>query len=249
MDYAESYQFIFRNPNWTSNILCGALCLASTIVIPVIGQLAFAGYLYEIMEALHRNGGTSYPDFNISKLSDYLKRALPGFIVGLVAAVIIVPLFFAWSGICFVIPAAAASADDEVFTSIAIGFAILFWLIGLVVIGIGASLILTPLSLRGGLTNNIGDAFKFGWACDFARKTWWETIYSDLFQLAANMLLFIAGLLLFCAGVYVLIPIAWLMCAHFTFQLYRVYLSRGGEPIPLATDTSLPAGKLIPPTY
>ena len=61
-------------------------------------------------------------------------------------------------------------------------------------------------------------------------------LLSVLFFLVTSPFLGVAGLLLCCVGVY---PAqAWILLAHYHvwFQLYDLFLQRGGEPIPTKVD-------------
>jgi uncharacterized membrane protein len=51
--------------------------------------------------------------------------------------------------------------------------------------------------------------------------------------MVSSLFLVFVGLLVFCVGMYVALALVTLANAHIYFQLYQVYLSRGGKPIPL----------------
>jgi hypothetical protein len=97
-----------------------------------------------------------------------------------------------------------------------------------------------PLALRGGVSSEIGQSFNFGWAIDFIKKTWLEMILVFLFSFAVSI---VGGLLIMVTcylGMVVVIGYFFLIHAWLQYQLYRVYLSRGGEPIPLMKPAPLP---------
>src|ERR1700687_1905721 len=80
MKYIYSYRFLFESPNWLMNLLAAAICL----VVPVVGPMVFLGYVFEIIESLHRRKGSPYPDFDTKQLMKYLTRGLWPFLVRLV---------------------------------------------------------------------------------------------------------------------------------------------------------------------
>ena len=82
--YMYTYNFVFENPNWMTNVLYGFLCILSSAIIPVLGQLLFMGYQWDVVEALHRYPGRIYPDFDFNKFSYYLTRSLWPFLVSLI---------------------------------------------------------------------------------------------------------------------------------------------------------------------
>ena len=54
MRYWRAYLFPFDSPRWLANLGFLSLCILSTAVIPVIGQLLVSGYLCVVIEAMHR---------------------------------------------------------------------------------------------------------------------------------------------------------------------------------------------------
>jgi hypothetical protein len=93
---------------------------------------------------------------------------------------------------------------------------------------------MVPISLRAGYTQDFGEAFKFGFVRDFVERMWFETILSMVFLMLCSIPLMIVGMLCCFVGTYFAMAIMMLAQAHLIdYQLYAVYLSRGGEPIPL----------------
>ena len=73
---------------------------------------------------------------------------------------------------------------------------------------------------------------------------WKEILLSSLFQVAASLALVALGALVLCVGMYFTLVVAYFCWIHLHKQLYRLYLSRGGEPIPLSSklrDYAVPA--------
>jgi uncharacterized membrane protein len=62
---------------------------------------------------------------------------------------------------------------------------------------------------------------------------WRERLLSALFLLLTVFVLDIVGLLALCVGILFVGPIVALAIVHLTYQLYAVYLSRGGTPVPI----------------
>ncbi|MBC8356782.1 MAG: DUF4013 domain-containing protein [Planctomycetes bacterium] len=238
MEYMRSFHYVFENPNWVTNILFTGLCFLSTSVIPVIGQLVIQGYQFEILEALHRNPGTQYPDFDMNKLLDYLLRGFWVFLVSLVVVLVLFVVFFGLFvlGGAIVGGAGAAAGDDGAGIAIAV--------VGLIVvliafpIGIAAQMIMVPLMLRAGLTQDFGSSFDIAFVKQFIRNTWMEMILSGLFLALAGLLLYIVGAAMLCIGIFFTMSIAMLMQAHLGVQLYELHLARGGDPILMKPPTA-----------
>jgi hypothetical protein len=241
MRYMESFHYIFRNPNWATNVLMGFLCILSTQIIPVIGHLVLMGYIYEIAETLHRTNGERYPDFDFNRFSSYLMRALGPLLVSLVAMTVFLPAFALVVGAAFALPFIAGAAEaSEPVIAIAVFGAILLGLAGYLALALAYNCIMTPLCLRGAFTENVGESFQFAWSWEFAKKTWVEVSLAMLFLIMASLIASV-GLFAFCIGIYATVAIVFMMSGHLTFQIYRVYLSRGGDAIPLKSNLVPPA--------
>jgi hypothetical protein len=74
---------------------------------------------------------------------------------------------------------------------------------------------------------------------DFSKKVWFETVLVSLFLAMSLLVMFVAGFLMACVGLYFTMALASLAQAHLMYQLYQLYLSRGGEPIPLKAPVIL----------
>jgi hypothetical protein len=53
-----------------------------------------------------------------------------------------------------------------------------------------------------------------------------------------GMLLVMVGYMVFCVGAYAAIALIFVAQAHMYYQLYELYLARGGEPIPFKAPTA-----------
>ncbi|MEQ8790866.1 MAG: DUF4013 domain-containing protein [Pirellulaceae bacterium] len=233
MEYLRAFSYVFENPNWLMTLLIGGLCYFSQSVIPVVGGLLFLGYQFEVAEALLRNKGTSYPEFNFDRFSDYLMRGIWPLLVSLVVAMIaIVPVAMVMGVMMGLFGAVAQAIDDDVapvlfFLMMGVSFLLMMVLAAVM------ALFITPMTLRAGLTQQFGEAFNFRWARDFVGRTWLEMILFWCFFMMAAMVLAPLGLAVFCVGIYAVSALMVMAQAHVYYQLYSLYLARGGEPIPL----------------
>ncbi len=227
--FLESYGYIFRSPDWMLTILFTGICQ----LIPIIGPMVLMGYQFQIVEALTRNPNAVYPSFSFDFFVDYLKRGLWPFLVSLVVSLaLVVPIWLVVYGLLVVVFLAAASVEGEAGAVLAV--------LGLVVVGsavivlsVGLWLVLMPMILRSGLAQDFAEAFRFDFVKSFVGKTWKEMLLCALFLTVSGWLFASAGMLLFCVGVYFAVAVISLAQAHLFYQLYQVFLSRGGKPIPL----------------
>src|SRR5262249_45965754 len=102
-----------------------------------------------------------------------------------------------------------------------------------VVISVIVQMISVPVCLRAGFMQDFGAAFNVSWAIDFIKRTWVEMLLAMLFFLVTAPFVALAGLILCCVGIYPASALTTLAHYHVWFQLYDLFLQRGGEPIPL----------------
>jgi len=233
IEYMRAYHYVFENPNWTMNIMWGFLCLISTMVIPVVGQLVLLGYQFEVIEALLISQGARYPDFNANRFADYLGRSIWPFLVALVLLIpMVVILYAGMACVGLLVMAGAAIGGDDLGPVLAVVFG-LFGFTLLLAMWIAAMGLLTPLVLRAGLMQDFAAAFDFGWVMDFLKKTWLEIVLVSLFLMATAFALSLVGFLALCIGVFAAQALVMMAQSHLLYQLYVLYLSRGGTPVPL----------------
>jgi hypothetical protein len=241
IEYLRSYNYIFENPNWVQNVLWGALCALSTVLIPVLGQLVVMGYVYECIQVLFQTRGRQYPDFDFNRLGEYLSRSIGPFVVSIVLVVPMVLLLYAGMfaiGIGAV--AAGAAAGEEV--GPIIGAVVFFGGLAAMVLAFQVvQFLLHIMMLKAGLQQDIAAGFDIGWALDFFRRTWVEIILTTLFLGLTGMIVLLLSGLMLCVGMFAGIVVIMLAQAYVWYQLYALYLTRGGQPIPLKPIVRKPA--------
>ncbi|MCI0358392.1 MAG: DUF4013 domain-containing protein [Planctomycetaceae bacterium] len=247
LEYLRSFQYIFENPNWIMNLVWSFLCQLAGGVIPVLPALVFMGYQFEVVEGLHLERGKRYPDFDINRFMDYLTRGIWPFLVTLIVGVVLAP-FLVGIGLTVLFGSLALGASGgEDFAALGFMIGLLLTMAVMMVLGALASILATPLIIRAGLSQDFAAAFDFGWAKDFMAKMWLETLLSMLFLFFSA---FALALVTCGAGWIVIAPMIPFVSSHFYYQLYSIYLSRGGKPVPL--KPRVPAaqpGYAPPPQY
>lgn len=238
LEYSQAYRFVFENSNWVANVLLICVCNLIGGFVPILPGLVLIGYQCEVLEGLLVRPNQSYPDFKVERTMDYLIRGVWPFVIGLLASIVMIPLIL--------LAVAVPIATMILFANMAGGDAeVVVWIMApfIAVVGILAATIcniaLVPFLLRAALTQDISAALDFQFAKDFVRRMWKETLFAGLFLVALAIVAQVIGLLLFCVGVLVTVPIVQLAQVHLGMQLYRLYIYRGGEKIPL--KSAIPA--------
>ena len=249
IEYMRAYNFIFENPNWMTNVMWLALAMLIAGVVPGIGILIYIplyGYMFEVIESLHLSGGRRYPDLDMNRVERYFYRGIWPFLVGMIVGMVAGLLFvFVFYGGAIALALLAAAMGDSEATVIVMVIAVPIYVIVSALVLAATTTLIAPFIIRAGLAQDFGAAFDMAWARDYLKRTWMDTLLANLFWTVSYMVLIIVGMALFCVGMFVTIPIALLAATHLTFQCYSVYLSRGGTPIPLKPEP--PPPMMMPP--
>jgi hypothetical protein len=275
MRYWQSYRFVFQNPNWLTNVLLASVCL----LIPWVGQIVMIGYLFEVIDVLllrrpsQRTGNANdfagdassaqvmdalpanddlivatYPDFVFNRFAEYLTRGIWPFLVRLIfnMAVGVLAGFVFFVGMMIAGFAAAASHSPWLFIII-YGLFFLFYLLAMLVVGI----LTTPIYLRAGLNGDFSGAFSMEFYRDFLKRVGLECALAELFLAATGAIFSIGGLLLCYVGFFPVWALLTYAHHHLDFQLYELYLKRGGMPVPLKAQPAQPryAEKATPSSH
>jgi hypothetical protein len=229
--YFESFQYIFAHPEWTTSVLLAAVCM----LIPVLNQILMQGYMFEIVESFHRYPGHLYPKFDFNRFSQYLMRGVWPFLVGMIVGFIVqMPLFCGVYGVFVagMIAFSAGGGRESGEAAMLIMMPCMYLSIFAIIIIV--QILAAPFLLRAGLSQDFAQSFKFNWVMDFLKKMWLELILAQLFLGVVTLFVVIP---LSCATLLIgLLPLGamvFMAHGHLLWQIYTIYLARGGEPIPL----------------
>lgn len=224
MQYIRSLTSFFDNPNWGMNLLYGSLCM----LIPVVGPIVLMGYLTELL-ANHRTTGQAHKGtFDFGRFADYLSHGWQAFVVAMIISLVIMPVMFVIMAIFFI---GIALIEDVPILAISVFLlAIILYFTTIIVV----ILLTIPVMLRAALTQNIGEALRFGPAKEFVGRVGWPMVGAVLFLFVVGTALTIVGYMMCFVGMYP--AMALLICAqwHLLGQLHLLYLDRGGTPIPIS---------------
>ncbi len=211
------------------NTLLAGVC----VFIPFIGPIVIKGWLITGFWGREDERPETFPDFDFSNFGKYLERGLwpflvtlvSGLVLGMVLAIFIVPMAMVMT---LIIP-----TDNGQAGGCAAALLFVIMTVFYVVLVAALMLVLTPLTLRASITQDFAQSFNFAFVKRFIALTWKEILLSALFLIAASVVLCGAGLLVFCIGMYFATVPVYFCWIHLHKQLYALYLSRGGEAIPL----------------
>ena len=233
MNYTASVSDFFKSPKWMTNLLLGGVCG----LIPIVGPIVLLGWLITGFWARQDENFETFPDFDFSHFGKYLERGLWPFLVTFVVSLLTVPLMWIVMIPAMFVGGISAGHSKEAggcLGAIALVLVILF----VFLIVFGMMLLLTPLKLKASLTQDFGKAFDLAFVKRFVALTWKEIVLSSLFVMVSSILFACLGLVVFCVGVCFATVLTYFSWTHHQKQLYALYLSRGGEPVPLSPKLS-----------
>jgi hypothetical protein len=254
MRYWQSYRFVFNNPNWLTNLVLVAVCS----IIPILGQIVLIGYCFEIIDVLHRRRQRerigalqigadpkderildalpvdedydlgSYHDFDFNRFAEYLTRGIWPFLVQMIVhfAIGMIAGLFMFVGMMLAFSAVAATNSPILIFALYPLFLIVYAFLMMV-----AGILMTPLYLRAGLSGDFASAFSMEFYRDFMKRVGKEVVLAELFLLATGSVVSIVGLLLCYVGIFPAIALLLYVHHHLEYQLYELYLERGGVPV------------------
>ncbi|MEY4484292.1 MAG: hypothetical protein RL693_1744 [Verrucomicrobiota bacterium] len=238
MNYIESITDFFKSPKWMMNLLFGGIC----ILIPVIGPIVLMGWLITGFWSRQDESMETFPDFDFGNFSKYLERGLWPFLVLLASSFAMMILFFILVAIpSVIIGVVFGNQDSGGFIASILG--LLIFCFELVLMA-GMHLVLTPLLIRATILQDFMPSFNLAFIKKFISLTWLEIILSGLFISVAGAVLGGIGFIALCVGIYFAMALVYFGWAHLGKQLYKLYLSRGGEEIALSpklTDAAPPS--------
>lgn len=223
-DTMRMIQSPFKSPNWVMNLVWMFLCQLAGIVM--VGGIVAFGYMAEVAEA--RSGGRSddWPDFKAEKLTDYLLRGLWPFLWNLiwnmalyfivgVPALITVFLFRMLMG-------GGQDVPGMIVAIVGGGVSVALAVFGMV--------IMTASMIHSALGNDFMKGADIAWLSSYVSKMTVTSIAVGLIYTFVSFVFGAIGILLFCVGLLVVVPLMYLMAADATAQLHDIFVSRGGRP-------------------
>ncbi len=237
IEYFAAFNYFFEHPEWGNSLLMGSVCM----LIPILNAIVLAGYRYEIVEMKLRFPEQLYPKFDFARFSQYITRGIWPFLIDMIMQmVLVVPMLIIFYGSMIAIFVAVGSNERVglIVAAIVVPLVMLFF----IMVSLLLSTAMVPLYLRAGLSQDFGQTLNFRWIKDFLTKVGLPTLLFTLFLMVTGGVLGIIGYAACFVGLFpVIFLLAGPVVAHAHYQLYRLYLARGGEPIPLKPLQSEPA--------
>ena len=226
---------VVDSPNWPSNLLW--LTIAVLLQSVVVGQIFIFGYGAELIRERAGFPNRKSSDIDSNRLGDYFMLGLWPFLVYLVASMVLSVIVFVPLGILFVLLSIAASQFGELAGAIIVIAVIPLTLLA----SFAFAVVLGPVLIRAMICQDFMKSLDFQWTMSFIKLTMREMVISTLVFFVLSTAVYLLGTAIFCVGA---LPAAGLISGgmmHLLAQWYELFLSRGGEPVPPATESILDA--------
>jgi hypothetical protein len=231
MKYNASITDFFKSPAWKNNMLLGAVA----VLIPIVGPLVLFGWHITCLWARgEKQDPVDFPAFNFDKFTKYLDRGLWPFLVNLVCSLVLVPVILILQipmFLLFISPQTHSGHQQH--TGLLIAAMVLFFVLYLVVLVL-FNFITTPLLLRAIITQDFKAAFDLRFAKAFVTIVWKEILAVMVFMLGVSLCMMVITVITCYIGMFLAMPVVMFSWHHLQKQLYQLYLSRGGEAVPLS---------------
>jgi hypothetical protein len=226
LDCVQPFRFVFSNPQWVVNVLLLSLCG----MIPVIGPMVGLGFQAHVMESLYSRRTKSYPDFDMNQFMNYLTRGVWPFVASLTILLILVPVLIGYFVATFFVFAVTQPVGPGNGMELLVQFSLMaVWMVAVA----AGSVIVLPLVVAAKLTGDLKYSFNGTYLRQFLGMMWKDMLMMFLAMMLGGTIVTFAGLLLCCVGVFLSGGILSIAYAHFSFQLYELFLERGGMRLPV----------------
>ncbi len=257
MHYFHAIRFAFKSPRWPMNLLLVCVCS----LIPIVGPIVLIGYFFEMIDSFlglvkaKRLDGSeegalnalpvddyvaeNYPDFQFDRFGEYLSRGiwpfLVGFIIHLIVTVLAIIFLIGGMILTGVTVAGTPNADLKFFAMYG-SFCLVYFALLLIV-----GMVTLPIYLRAGLTGEFAAAFSWTFYRDFMQRVGKEVVLSQFFLALVGPPLYVVGLAMCYFGMLPAMALLQYAQHHLEYQLYELYLQRGGQPVTRKIEGALPS--------
>jgi hypothetical protein len=220
LKFQLAFRYVLDRPGGFVNLLMMLVCL----LIPFVGPIVLLGYRAEVAVALELDPAMRrHPKFTFERFVQYLTRGVWPFLIALILSL---PIFLLYGAliVAFVInPPGPNNPPLLAFALFGGGY----------LLAISIQLFLTiPMMFHAKIIGrfDLAGAFRFAWA--FWMLVGWLAVGTGIVYTFLALVIAVIGLLCCFVGIYPAAVLIEMASLHLMVQLYRIYLDRGGDPIP-----------------
>lgn len=261
MEWGRAYGYFRDDPEWKGKVLMASLAMLTAMFIPVLGQLIVGGWLAITLRRILAGDDRTLPPIGFDNIGELLSAGFKPFLVQtlwmlpLTMLAMVGGFVVAFGGILGAGAASAARHAGERGGHAGAGFGVgmlacilgiyALIIVGSFVFGIFAHCAVT----RTEVSDDMSQGMKFREVMGFAKRSWGDILKVFFITGFINYFIVILGMLLFCVGMFPAVVITMLAGAHLRAQIYKKYLEKGGEAVPLKVDPGTAPPELRPQAF
>ncbi len=238
MEYMRGWRALRQDPDWKRKIGVGSLLFFSSAFIPLAGQLALLGWLTLAARRAVQGNDTPLPDlrFDFDYLGKLLGIGLKPWVARVVwtmPAVFVMIVLITCMGVVGGVVAGATARDGGgpgivmpilMLAAYALAFGVMFF----------AQLFANVAGMRAMLMGEIGPAIRPGEVLRTTRLLAKELIVGHIVLGFISFGFILVGMLACYFGIFPAACVLSVIGAYYNAELYRAYLAKGGQPLPIA---------------
>ena len=209
-DLGKAFTFPFKDPNWLSKLLVGALFLILSIF--VVGIFIIAGYFVQTIQRVMRREENALPEW-----TDIGVMLVVGFKFCVVYLLYVVPILLIMTPVFAISILSALTADDSL--NLFAGTVTMLSLVVVIPYAIAFTIILPIVATQFAVRESMADALDIATVFRLFKRNWQNTVIVALITLGVQSLA-AAGVIVFVVGVLVTIFYSRLVTAHLYGTLY-----------------------------
>ena len=245
MHYLRGWAALQNDPKWMSKVGWASLLFMTAMCIPIVGQLVVIGWNALMLRRAVSGQDSPLPrmEFDFDYLGKLLGTGFKGYLAQLLwslpmVAVMMVGLCCIYAGMAFagvgVVAGAEAGGEAGAGVGAVLGLLLMVAMfVFLFVVMLVFSMVVQVAVMRAEITDDLNAAMRFGEVIAMTKLLGKELLIGLFVVQAMGMGFFIIGL----ASLYILLApslvIFQIIVTYFRAELYRVYLEKGGEPLPI----------------
>ncbi|MBZ0119725.1 MAG: DUF4013 domain-containing protein [Sandaracinaceae bacterium] len=245
MEYMRGWRALRADQEWTGKLMIGSLLFFSTAIIPIVGQVALAGWLTLAMRRAVSGQDSPLPHLalDFSYLGKLMSVGFKAFLVRMIWSlpIIAVAMLFGccmYLGVFASVAGIGAATEGSGDTGAAVGGIgmVVLMLVGFVLYFVAIVLISLPLQmavLRAELTDDLNAGMRFGEVMAMTKMMLKELIVGQLVLSAISMGIALLGMMACYVGIFPAAVVISVIHAYYLAEIYKAYLAKGGQPLPV----------------
>ncbi len=245
MQYLRGWTALRNDPAGWGKVGWGTLFILSSMCIPVFGQLVLLGWNSLMLRRAVSGQDSPLPrlEFDFDYMLKLVGAGIKPFLASMLWSMPFVALMM--GGYCCIYigmfgmlggVAAGAEAGGEAGAGIGLVLGIVLMCLAFVLLFaliIAANMIMQIAVLRAEITDDVGAALRFGEVMTMTKMLMKELFIGLLVMQLVGMCVAFAGILSLYLLLFPGIVVMQVIVTFFRAELYRVYLEKGGQPLPV----------------